>query len=304
MIHSIIKYIKDKRYRFIINASLGFYNNMSDEEYLKKRYYVKFGQELRVDNPVTFSEKLQWLKLNDRKSYYTKLVDKYEAKEYVASIIGEEYIISTIGLWDKLEDVDFESLPEQFVIKCTHDSGGLVIVKDKQCLDIKATKGKIRRSLKRNYYYSFREWPYKDVKPRIIAEEYISENGEADLSDYKFYCFNGVPQYCQVIRDRSTKQTVDFFDMDWVHQSFTGMQKPFKAHAEKNIVKPITFEKMKEFAKELSQDIPFVRVDFYEVSGKLYFGEMTFFPAAGFGEFQPSEWNEKLGNMLDLSCVK
>jgi len=418
----------------------------SDRKFLETIFPLRMGYPLNLDNPKTFSEKLQWLKLNDRKPIYTKMVDKAEAKKYVADIIGEEYIIPTLGVYDRVEDIDFDSLPNRFVLKCTHDSGGLVICRDKTTLDKKAAIKKLKRSLKRNYFYQNREWPYKNVNPRIIAEQYMEDNqtlelrnynffyfdrvlkalflaserqakGEEtkfdffdadfrhldignghpdadmplakpetfdkmkkvaeklskhfphlqvdfyevngmayfgefvfshwsrmmsfepekwdiefgqwitlpdadgggdlfiaeglviylhekkdDLVDYKFYCFNGEPRFCQVIQDRHTNETIDFFDMEWNHQEFVGLN-PAAGPAAVCPQKPERFELMKEMARKLCGDNPFVRVDLYEINRKAYFGEITFYPASGMGVFTPNNYSEILGKMLNLSGV-
>lgn len=275
---------------------------LSDKDYLKLRYKSNFHKNINFDNPKTFNEKLQWLKLYDRNPEYTKMVDKYEAKKYIADIIGEEYIIPTLGVWDKFEDIDFNKLPNQFVLKCTHDSGGVVICKDKSKLNIEKAKKKINKSLKRNYYYSGREWPYKNVKPRIIAETYMENEGEEDLNDYKFMCFNGKVNCSFVCTERRSKEglKVTFFDLNWTKM-------PFERHypsSTENIKKPENYELMIKLAEKLAKNIPFVRVDFYEIDGKLYFGELTFFPGSGFEEFTPEEWDKKLGDMLELPKEK
>lgn len=226
------------------------------------------------------------------------MVDKYEVKEYVASIIGDEYIIPTLGVWERFEDVDFDSLPNQFVLKCTHDSGGLVIVRDKTQMNMAEARKKIERSLRQNYFYRGREWCYKDVPPRVIAEQYIEEENGADLKDYKLMCFNGHVKCCFVCADRHSKNGLHLsvFDRDW-------MVLPVRRRnpvIESPVPKPEKYEMMIQFAETLSKNIPFVRVDFYEVAGHVYFGEMTFFPAAGFEEFIPSEWDLTLGNWLHL----
>lgn len=304
--------MKNKLKTFIkkpITSLIFFLNNRkivlikNDEKFLKMRGNIN-DMKINIAQPRSFSEKLQWLKLHNRKPEYTTMVDKIAVKDYVAKKIGEEYIIPTIGVYEKFDDIDFNKLPKQFVMKCNHDSGGLIICKDKTKLDIKAAKKKINKSLKRNYYYTGREWPYKNVKPKIIIEQYMEDTESAELMDYKFYCFNGEPKYCQVIADRSTNETIDFYDMDWVHQPFTGLGLPLKPFAKKLHDMPKTFELMKKSAKKLAKGIPFVRIDFYEINGKMYFGEITFYPASGFGKFSPDEWNKKLGDMIDLSLVK
>ena len=276
---------------------------LKDEQFLKILYKKTFGRDLNLDNPKRFNEKLQWLKLYDRNPKYTKMVDKYEAKKYVASIIGDKYIIPTLGIYDEFNQINFEKLPDQFVIKCTHDSGGLVICKDKAKLDIKKSKKIINKSLKRNYYYPGREWPYKNVKPRIIIEKYMEEKNYSQLNDYKFMCFNGKVNCSFVCSERDNKKeglAVTFFDINWEKM-------PFKRHYRnsiKKIDKPKNYDLMIKLAEQLSENIPFVRVDFYEIDGKVYFGELTFYPGSGLEEFEPDYLDEKLGNLIDLSLVK
>ena len=275
----------------------------SDKFFVRNLFKLRMGYTLNLDNPQTFSEKIQWLKLYNRKPEYTKMVDKYEAKKYVASVIGEEYIIPTLGVWNKFEDIDFEKLPNQFVLKCTHDSGGLVICKDKQSLNIDLVRKKINKSLKKNYFWENREWPYKNVHPRIIAEQYMKQQGEKELIDYKFFCFNGSPLYCQVIKDRNTNETIDFYDRNWIRQNFLGLlnpRRPQATHAHIEQKKPRNFKEMLDIAHKLSQDIPFLRVDLYEINDKVYWGELTFYPYSGCGIFTPLIWNKKLGDMITL----
>ncbi len=284
---------------FMFLSNRGFFNRMSDETYLKLRYNCIMGKKLNLDNPVTYNEKLQWLKLYDRKPEYTKMVDKYEAKKYVANIIGEEYIIPTLGVWDNVNDIDFDTLPNQFVLKCTHDSGGLVICKDKAELDIENAKNTLNHFLNRNFYSVHREWPYKDVKPRIIAEKYMEDESKTDLKDYKFFCFNGEPKLLYISEGLSDHATakISFADMDYNIAEFKRNDfKPF----DKLPDKPLNFEKMKELAKVLSKDRAFIRVDFYEIHKKIFFGELTFFPCSGYLPFDPKEYDKVLGDWITL----
>lgn len=272
---------------------------ISDEIYLRIKYKNKLGKKLNLSNPLTFNEKLQWLKLYDRRPEYSTMVDKYEVKKIVAEKIGEQYIIPTLGVWDKFDDIDFGTLPNQFVLKCTHDSGGLIIVKDKTKFDKTYAKKKITNSLKRNYYWLAREWPYKNVKPRIIAEKYMEDNDTKELRDYKFFCFNGIVKALFIASDRynQTEETkFDFFDSDFNHLDFTN------GHPNSNVLpnKPQNFEKMKELASKLTHGIPHLRVDFYEINGKVYFGELTFFHWGGFVPFSPESWDKTFGDWLDL----
>ena len=277
--------------------------SMDDETYLKYAFKSNMGYELDLENPKTFSEKLQWLKLYDRRPEYTQMVDKYEAKEYVAKIIGEQYIISTLGVWDSFDDIDFNALPNQFVLKCTHDSGGLVICRDKYKIDKKSAKQRLNRSLNKNYFWLHREWPYKNVKPRIIAEQYMEDNSSPDLIDYKFYCFGGEPEFLYVSQGLSNHDTarISYLSLDWEREPF---HRSDFAEFETLPQKPVTFDKMVEFARVLSKDIPFLRVDFYEINGQLYFSELTFFPGSGFTDFNPEKWDEILGQKINLPTAQ
>lgn len=269
-----------------------------DAIYLKILYRFKMKKSLDLKNPQTYNEKLQWLKLYDRNPDYVKMVDKYEVKNYVKELIGDEYIIPTIGIWDKFEDIDFDSLPEQFVLKCTHDSGGLVICKDKSKLDIKEAKRKINHALKRNYYLNTREWPYKDVKPRIIAEKYM-DDGSGQLKDYKFFCFNGEPKSLFIASDRGIDTRFDFYDMDFNHLDFINGYK----NSGKKISKPQGFEKMAELSRKLSKGLPQARIDFYDINGKIYFGEITFFHWSGLTPFNPEKWDYTFGEWIELENI-
>lgn len=267
--------------------------------YLKIKYYYRFHKKLNIKHPQTFNEKLQWLKLYDKNPKYTKMVDKYEVKKYIKNIIGEKYIIPTIGIYNNFDDIDFNELPKQFVIKCTHDSGGLIICKDRNKLNLKKARKKINSSLKTNYFYNGREWPYKNVSPKVIIEKYMDDNKNTQLNDYKIMCFNGKAKCSFVCTERDNKElglAVTFFDLNW-------NRLPFERHyraSDKVIEKPKNYSKMIELSEKLANDIPFVRVDWYEINGKLYFGELTFFPGSGFEEFTPEEWDYKLGDMLEL----
>lgn len=271
----------------------------SDETFLKMLFPLCVGYKLNLDNPKTFNEKLQWLKLHNRKPIYTKMVDKVDAKEYVANIIGEEYIIPTLGVFDNVDDIDFEALPNQFVLKCTHDSGGIVVCDDKSQLNIEEAKRKLRRGLKMNYYHQNREWPYLNVKPRIIAEQYMVDESGYELKDYKIHCFNGTPEVILVCKDRYAKTgiTEDFFSVTWEHLK---VKRPLIPNSIVEIPKPQNLDLMLSLSKKLSADIPFLRVDFYEIKSQVYFGELTFYPASGMGEFVPIEWDYKLGEMIKL----
>lgn len=417
----------------------GITNLLPDKAYLKLTYRVRFGERLDFADPATFSQKIQWLKLYDRQERYIDLVDKVKVKEIVAKEIGQQYIIPTLGVWKRFEDIDFDLLPNQFVLKCNHDSGSIVICRDKSKFDIKKAKRKIEKGMRSDMFYWGREWPYKEVERKILAEAYLEETepeeltgfkqkiyssencaltgtkrsgknglkiafyktdcktapfeycypinkkeikfpldhdeiaelaeklaedipiagidfyevdesiyyGEVilnsdsdnvkftpsewdktlgnciklpgdgvllvrenvvlhfhvqqsnDLTDYKMFCFDGKPMYCQIITGRTSDERIDFYDMDWKLQPFVGLT-PLVVNSGFNFAKPRNFEKMKEFAAKLSGGTSFSRIDFYEVNGKLYFGEFTLYPASGFGTFSPAEWNRKLGDLIPL----
>ena len=299
LLSKIKKYLKHPKNFLLFFIDRGFFNKMSDEKYLKMNFKIRMNRELDLKNPKSFNEKIQWLKLYDRKEKYTKMVDKYEAKEYVKNILGEEYIIPTLGVWEKFDDIDFDKLPNQFVLKCTHDSGGLVICKDKSKLNKEEARKKINKSLKNKFFYNFREWPYKNVKPRIIAEKFMDIGSEKGLVDYKFFCFNGEPKLIYVsegLEDHSTA-SIEFLDMNYERLEFK--RNDFKTF---DVLpkKPVNFEKMKEVSKILSKDNAFLRVDLYEINNNIYFSELTFSPCGGFLPFEPVEWDFKLGEWINL----
>lgn len=277
-----------------IKYSLRF---LPDKLYLQIYYFEQFKKFINFKNPKTYNEKLNWLKIHDRNPEYTKMVDKYEAKEYAASIIGEEYIIPTLGVWDKFDDIDFDKLPNQFVLKCTHDSEGLVIVKDKSIFNKEEAKEKIEEAMKYNFYYIGREYPYKNVKPRIIAEKYMEDNKYHELRDYKFFCFDGEPKAMFIATDRSKGQTkFDYYDINFNHLDII----QHYPNSKEKIEKPKNYKKMIELSKKLSNGLKHVRVDFYEVNGNLYFGEITFYHFSGLQPFNDEKWDYTFGKLLEL----
>lgn len=275
----------------------------NDEKFLKMKWKLYMDYPLNLDNPQTFNEKLQWQKLHDRKPEYTQMVDKYEAKRYVAGIIGEEHIIPTIAVYDRAEDIDFNALPNQFVLKCTHDSGGIVICKDKSKLDKEAARKKLAKGLKTNFYFQNREWPYKGVTPRIIAEQYMVDESGYELKDYKWFCFDGEPKALFIASDRGSKTEetkFDFFDMEFNHLPFTNGH----PNAVKKVSRPVGFDEMKELAAKLSKGLMQARIDFYDINGMIYFGEITFFHWSGMKPFVPREWDYKLGSHIKFPQKK
>ncbi len=296
----ILKFCANPYKIFNFLAARGCYCKfLSDESYLRKRYRAHFGKKLNLANPQTFNEKLQWLKLYDRKPIYTTMVDKYAVKQYVAEQIGEGYIIPTLGVWDRFDDIDFDALPDQFVLKCTHDSGGLVICRDKSKLNKAAAKAKIEKFLKREFFWVHREWPYKNVKPQIIAEQYMEDSKTAELRDYKFFCFDGVVKALFVATERQKageEVKFDFFDPNFNRLPIRQGHPNAKFLPEK----PEKLDEMIRLAESLSKGIAHVRVDFYEVNGKVYFGELTFSHFAGLVPFEPEEWDYTLGDWIQL----
>ena len=271
-----------------------------DELYVKLNYFFVFKQKLDLNNPQTFSEKLQWLKLHDHNPAYTIMVDKYAVKEYVSRIIGPEYVIPTLGIWERFDDIDFDKLPNQFVLKCTHDSGGLVICKSKQSLDVAKARRILSKCLKRNYYLGTREYPYKSVKPQIIAEQYMEDGNSGVLNDYKLMCFNGKAKLIELYLGRySNNLTLDFYDTSWNKTQIS--QSHFAPNSTILYPKPKNLPKMIEFSELISKDMAHCRVDWYEINGKLYFGEITFYDGSGLSPFDSEEDEIQIGSWIDLS---
>lgn len=275
-----------------------------DSCYLRYQYRRVFGRPLDLDNPKRFTEKIQWLKLHDRKPIYHKLVDKFEVKQIVSEIIGEEYIIKTLGVWNSYDDIDISTLPQQFVIKCTHDSASITICLDKNSFHKQAHSWKYNSMFMKRDYYHFenKQWAYKGIQPRIIAEEYIEDDRFESLSDYKLYCFNGVARCVYVTVNRFSALSVSMYDMEWNKMPFEHIH-PGRGEF---IEKPKNLHLMKELAEKIARfiDNPFVRVDFYEAKSRVYFGEVTFYPEGGMCYFKPDEWDYVLGDWIDLGSIK
>ena len=269
---------------------------LPDKPYLSLKYRVIFKKRLDWKNPKTISEKMQWLKVYGFRPEYVTMVDKIAAKDYVAGIIGDNHIIKTIGVWDKPEDIDFDSLPDKFVLKCNHGSGEVMIFKDKSSLDIRQTCGRLSKMLKDKYYLMGRETPYKYIKPRILAEEYIESPDPRGMKDYKFFCFDGEPKLLLIASNRQKGLCLDFFDMDYKHLPIE-YGYPL---ADVPLEKPSCFEEMKRIAAELSKGCPHIRVDLYDNDGKVLFGELTLFSQSGFAPFKPLEWETRIGEWLHL----
>lgn len=272
---------------------------ITDELSIKISYKLKIGKTLNLKNPITFNEKLQWLKLNDRNPQHTINVDKFLVREYVKSKIGEEYLIPILDIYNNTDEIDFDSLPNQFVLKCNHNSGtGMCICNNKSILDIKKIKKELNKGLKENYYKYSKEWPYKDVPKKIICEKYMSDGKSKELIDYKFLSFNGKVKIIFTVSNRNlgNNMKVDFFDVEWNHLPFTRHY----PSSNRNIKPPINLNKMIELATILSENETFVRVDFYDINGDIFFGELTYFPGSGFEEFSPEIWDKNIGDMIEL----
>ena len=302
--NKIARLFFDKEYRFYTLDKHKFYYFVPDKIYLKKKFKIIFKRDLDLNDPKTYNEKVQWLKLYNRNPFYTTLVDKHEVKKYISDVLGDEYVIPTLGIWDRFDDIDFDSLPERFALKCTHDSGSYVICKSKKDLDIPAAKKKIERSMKNNWYKVTREWPYKNVKPKIVAEKYVSISNNDDLTDYKLLCFNGEVkcEFTCTNRRSSSGLNVTFFDTNWERL-------PFERHYASDkqpISKPTKLSEMIHITENIAKDLQciFVRMDFYEINSRIYFGEVTLYPGSGMEEFRPEEWDLTLGNWIHLPSEK
>ena len=288
LIHNCIWYFLNHTYKY-----------WPDALWLRVLYRIKMHRKLHLNHPRLYTEKLQWLKLHDRNPLYSTLVDKYDVKQYIKEHLGEEYVIPNYGVWNHFDEIDFDKLPNQFILKCTHDSGNVWICKDKSSFDKATAKEKMEESLKHNFFWWTREWPYKNVKGRIIAEKYMTnDNSEGGgLTDYKFYCFNGEPKLILVATGRFTDHFyIDYYDSEWNKLYL----ECYASNSDFVTQKPQSFEKMMEISKTLSKGIPHVRIDLYDVCGQIYFGECTFYESAGFCEFNPPHWDADIGDMLNL----
>jgi len=296
---TIKKTIKNPIYIFSLPRIFPFINLIPDEVYLKLRYKAKLGRYPDLRNPKLFTEKMQWLKLHDRCPEYVRFVDKYEARKIISEKCGAKYLIPLLGVWDSADDIDFSKLPDQFVLKCTHDSGGIVICRDKNTFDIKAAKQRLTKLLKYNYFWHSREYPYKKVKPRIICEKYMTDESVTELKDYKVSCFNGEPKFIQLDYDRYTSHKRNMYDTEWNPLSFS--VNAFYADALRTFKRPSALDEMLDISREMSKGYPFLRVDFYVVNETLYLGELTLYPASGMGIITPPEYEGILGELLDIS---
>lgn len=300
-IRSGIRFLSDKDYRTLFLASRGKYDSMPDREFLQMIYKARMGKELNLDNPQTFNEKLQWLKLYNRRPEYTMMADKFLVRDYIAKTLGEKYLIPLLGVWDDPDEIDFDALPDRFVLKCNHNSGlGMCICKDKSKLDLDKVRKGLRRGLKQDYYLTGREWPYKDIPRKIVCEQYMEDAKTGTLDDYKVFVFNGKALCIQVDYDRFTDHHRNFYTTNWEYMPFTTCYPTNPNHV---VERPKELEKMLGLAEKIAKELnnsPFVRTDFYIVDGHLYFGEITFYHGSGYKKFIPEEWDTTLGSWISL----
>ena len=305
ILKKLSKYVCDKDYRFLINAERGRYDHWDDAKYQKRKFKAIMGRELDFENVQTMNEKIQWLKMYNRQPEHTMMADKYLVRDYIRETLGEAYLIPLIGAWDSPDDIDFDALPEKFVLKCNHNSGvGMYICRDKSKMDVNKVKEELRKGLTQDYYLVHREWPYKDVPRKIICEKYMTDTPDSsDFTDYKFYCFNGVVDCVMTCFDRATGDTkFYFFDKNWELKRYN--LRGINAPEGFTMPKPACMDEMFQIAEKLSKGFPFLRVDLYQSNDQIYFGELTFFPNSGFEANRLPEIDKYFGDLIDLSIVK
>lgn len=292
-------FIENPQYFITSPAAKGWLDWVPDSLYLKLLYRVIMGRRLNLRNPKEYNEKLQWLKLNDRKPEYAIMVDKYEVRGYIADLLGDKYLIPCLGIFDSVDDIDIDELPDRFVLKCTHDSGSVEICKDKSSFDIEGARHRLSQAMKRNYYATYREWPYKYVKPRIIAEGYL-EGDEGDLKDYKVMCFNGEAKIIEVHENRFVEgkvHTQTFYDREWEIVPLTQVE---TITVDKPSERPRQLEEILRLSELIAKDMYHARIDWYIEGDKIYFGEITFYDGSGFESFSTPEMERMLGDMIKL----
>lgn len=302
VLKKIIKLVRSPQRVLNILLSLKIFRLIPDRRFIKIRYWLVMGKHLNLHNPQLFNEKMQWLKLYDRKVEYKKLVDKFEVRDYVATTIGKEYLIPLLGVYDTFYEINFETLPDQFVLKPTHTSGDVFICKDKAKIDEKKLKKMITKWMKRQYYWEQREWQYRDLKPRIICEQYMDDGAAEGLTDYKLMCFDGQVRYIFVCSNRYSERglNIDIYDDNWQMMPYTRRC----ATNGREITKPDQYDNMRCLAERFAQGLIFLRVDFYIISGYIYFGELTLHPGSGFEAFSPEQFDQMLGSRISLPINK
>ena len=292
-------FIENPQYFITSPASKGWLNWVPDSLYLKVLYRVIMGRKLNLKNPKEYNEKLQWLKLNDRKPEYSTMVDKYEVRGYIGDLLGDKYLIPCLGIYDSVDDIDIDALPDKFVLKCTHDSGSVEICKDKSSFDIEGARHRLSQAMKRNYYATYREWPYKYVKPRIIAEGYLEGDG-GDLKDYKVMCFNGEAKIIEVHENRFVEgkvHTQTFYDREWNIVPLTQIE---TVTVDRPGERPRQLDEILRLSELIAKNMYHARIEWYIEGDKIYFGEITFFDGSGFESFSTPEMERMLGDMINL----
>ena len=292
-------FIENPQYFITSPAAKGWLNWVPDSLYLKVLYRVIMGRKLNLRNPKEYNEKLQWLKLNDRKPEYSTMVDKSEVRGYIEDLLGDKYLIPCLGIYDSVDDIDIDALPDRFVLKCTHDSGSVEICKDKSSFDIEGARHRLSQAMKRNYYATYREWPYKYVKPRIIAEGYLEGDG-GDLKDYKVMCFNGEAKIIEVHENRFVEgkvHTQTFYDREWNIVPLTQVE---TVTVDRPGERPRQLDEILRLSELIAKDMYHARIDWYIEGDKIYFGEITFFDGSGFESFSTPEMERMLGDMINL----
>ena len=292
-------FIENPQYFITSPAAKGWLNWVPDSLYLKVLYRVIMGRKLNLKNPKEYNEKLQWLKLNDRKPEYSTMVDKYEVRGYIEDLLGDKYLIPCLGIYDSVDDIDIDALPDRFVLKCTHDSGSVEICKDKSSFDIEGARHRLSQAMKRNYYATYREWPYKYVKPRIIAEGYLEGDG-GDLKDYKVMCFNGEAKIIEVHENRFVEgkvHTQTFYDREWNIVPLTQIE---TVTVDRPGEQPRQLDEILRLSELIAKNMYHARIDWYIEGDKIYFGEITFFDGSGFESFSTPEMERMLGDMINL----
>jgi len=278
----------------------GFFNSLPDSLYLKMVFPLRVGYCLNLTHPQTFNEKIQWLKLYDRRDEYHTYVDKYAVREYVKKTIGEQYLIPLLGVWDSVEEINFDELPDQFVLKTTHDSGGVIVCQNKREFDVDAAKKKLIQHLEIDFYFPGREWAYKGLERKIIAEQYMVDESQQELKDYKIFCFNGEPKFIQVDYGRFKNHKRNMYSIDWKYLDFTT---EYPTDSEVNISPPANLQEMLRVARKLSVGLVHSRIDLYSAFGKTYFGEITLYHGCGFEHFYPKSYDRIIGDLLQLPGV-
>lgn len=279
---------------------VGLLNWISDTNYVKWRYRIQHNQSLDLENPKTFNEKLQWLKLNYHNPEYVPLVDKIQVREHISNLVGDEYLIPLIGVWENANDIDWDLMPDKFVLKCSHDSGSVIVCTDKSTFDKKAAITTLNKALGRNYYYAGREWPYKFVKPKVMAEKFLETSEKDELRDYRFFCFEGEPKFISVDTNINNKSKTrrNLYDLNW---NLLDAEITYKKDLNNSLDKPNKLDEMIEISKKLSESLPHVRIDLYNIDDEIYFGEYTFYHQSGLGIIRPNEFDLKLGSWINLA---